>query len=137
MPKTRRRFGDIAGLELAPARLAYARGNVDSAAGVFRRVRTSRYPSNRAVATRMMAMLALRQDRLTESLRLLGEARLDDEQRNVPISPIRDSVTVSLVDAWFDTEPARAVQRLDALLARIPLRSLPVDDRDYFGIATV
>lgn len=44
-------------------------------------------------------------------------------------------MTVSLVDAWFETQPARAVQRLDALIARVPLRSLPVDDRDYFRIA--
>ena len=40
-------------------------------------------------------------------------------------------MTVSLIDAWFDVQPARAVQRLDALLGRIPLRSLPVDDRNY------
>ena len=135
--ETRRRFGDIAGLELSSATLSYARGNVDSAAARFRRARTSKTPRNRSLATRAVASLALRQGRLAESVRLLGESRLEDEQRNVPISPIEDSVTVSLIDAWFDTQPARAVQRLDALLARIPLRSLPVDDRDYFGIATV
>ena len=36
-----------------------------------------------------------------------------------------------MIDAWFDTQPARAVRRLDAALARTPLRSLPVDDRNY------
>ena len=135
--QTRRRFGDIAGLELGEANLLYARGNVDSAAARFRRARTSRFPRNRSLATRAVATLALRQGRLAESTKLLGESRLQDEQRNVPISPIEDSVTVSLIDAWFDTQPARAVQRLDALLTRVPLRSLPVDDRNYFGIATV
>ena len=135
--ETRRRFGDIAGLEFGPANLMYARGNADSAAALFRRARTSKYPRNRAVATRTIATLAVRQGRLTQGVRLLGEARLEDEHRNVPFSPIDDSVTVSLIDAWFDTQPARAVQRLDALLARVPLRSLPVDDRNYFGIAAV
>ena len=133
---TRRRFGDIAGLELSSATLSYAHGNVDSAAARFRRTRTSKSPRNRSVATRAVATLALREGRLAESARLFGEARLEDEQRDMPISPIEDSVTASLIDAWFDTQPVRAVQRLDALLARVPLRSLPVDDRNYFGIAT-
>ena len=135
--ETRRRFGDLAGLELGEANLFYARGNVDSAAARFRRARTSKFPRNRSIAKRTVAALAVRQGRLAESVRLLGEARLEDEQRDVPFSPLEDSVTVSLIDAWFDTQPVRAVQRLDALLSRIPLRSLPVDDRNYFRIATV
>jgi tetratricopeptide (TPR) repeat protein len=135
--ETRRRFGDIPGLELAGANVWYVRGNVDSAVARLRRARTSKTPNNRPIAIRALASLALRAGRLAESVRLLGEARLEEEQRNVPISPIEDSVTVSLLDAWFDTHPERAVQRLDALLARVPLRSLPVDDRNYFGIATV
>ena len=135
--ETRRRFGDIAGLELAEATLSYARGNVDSATALYRRARTSRSPRIPSIATRAVATLALREGRLAESVRLLGEARLEDEQRDVPISPIEDSVLVSFLDAWFDTQPARAVRRLDALLARVALRSLPVDDRNYFGIATV
>ena len=102
-----------------------------------RRARTSRVPRNRAIAARNLAALALRKGRLSESVSLLGEAHDEDLARGAPISPIEDSVMVSLIDAWFETQQARAVQRLDALLARVPLRTLPVDDRDYFRIASV
>jgi predicted nuclease with RNAse H fold len=60
---------------------------------------------------------------------------LEDEQRNVPISPIEDSVTVSLIDACSTHNRRGRFQRLDALLARISLRSLPVDDRNYFSVS--
>jgi len=131
------RFGKTAGLELIDVALFYARGEVDSAASAFRRARGSRAPQNRANAARGLAALALRQGRIGESMRLLGEAHDEDVQRGAPVSPIDDSVTTSLVDAWFDMRPTRAVQRLDVLLGRVPLQSLPVDERDYFRIATV
>src|SRR4030095_9819093 len=108
----------------------------DSAAAVFRRARTSRAPRNRAIAARNLAALALRKGRLSEDVSHLGEGHNEDLARGAPISPIGDSVTVSLIDAWFETQPARAVQRLDALIARVPLRSLPVGDRDYFRLAS-
>jgi len=133
----RQRFGNTPGTELLDGGLFYARGQPDSAVSVYRRARTSRLPQNRANAARNLAALALRKGRLSESVSLLGEAHNEDLARGAPISPINDSVTVSLIDAWFETQPARAVQRLDALIARVPLGSLPADDRDYFRIASV
>jgi tRNA A-37 threonylcarbamoyl transferase component Bud32/tetratricopeptide (TPR) repeat protein len=133
----RRRFGNIAGTELIDAPLLYARGRVDSAAAVWRRGRASLVARPRVGAPRGLAALALRRGRIGESVRLLGEARVEDAAQGARGSSFADSVTISLIDAWFDTDRQRAVQRLDALLAQTQLRSLPVDDREYFRIASV
>jgi eukaryotic-like serine/threonine-protein kinase len=133
----RRRFGTTAGTELIDAPVLYAQGRVDSATARWRRGRASQVARNRVAAARGLAGLALRQGRIGESVRLLGEARAEDMARGARSSPFADSVTISLIDAWFDTGRVRAVRRLDASLARTPLRSLAVDDRDYFRIASV
>ena len=131
------RFPKTTQLGLADATVFYARGQADSVAARFGRVRASQTAQRRALAARGLAGLALRRGRVAEAIHLLGEARAEDTQRGASGSPFEDSVTVSLIDAWFDTQPARAAQRLDALLARVSFKSVPVDDRDYFEIASV
>ncbi|HTK52217.1 MAG TPA: protein kinase [Gemmatimonadaceae bacterium] len=133
-----RRFPNTTQLAGTDATVLYARGQVDSVAAMFSRERaSSQAPLRRALAARGLAGLALRRGRVAEAIRLLGEARGEDTQRGAPGSPFEDSVVVSLIDAWFDTQPVRAAQRLDALIARVPFKSVPVDDRDYFEIASV
>jgi len=133
----RQRFPNTTQRGLTDAALFYARGQVDSAAVRFGRERASQAPMRRAFAARGLAGLALRRGRVAEGIRHLGEARVEDTQRGAPGSPFEDSVIVSLIDAWFDTQPTRATQRLDALIARVSFKSVPVDDRQYFEIASV
>lgn len=134
----RRRFPKNIEVDLVEPALRYTQGHADSAAASFRRIRTTDAPPRvRAMMARGMASLALREGRVAESVRLLGEARGEDMTRGAVGSPLADSVTVSQIEAWFDTQPTRAVQRLDAVLTLVPLRSLPVDDREYFRIASV
>jgi tetratricopeptide (TPR) repeat protein len=132
-----RRFPNTTQLGYTDATVFYARGRVDSAAATLGRERASPAPLRRALAARGLAGLALRRGRVAEAIRQLGEARAEDTQRGAAGSPFEDSVTVSLIDAWFDTKPTRAAQRLDALIARVPFKSVPVDDRQYFEIASV
>jgi len=137
MASLHRRFPNSTQLGFTDATVFYSRGQVDSAAAMFRGERASQSPLRRAQGTRGLAGLALRRGRVADAIRLLGEARAEDTQRGASGSPFEDSVVVSLIDAWFDTQPTRAAQRLDALIARIPFKSVPVDDRQYFEIASV
>ena len=123
--RAHQRFPKTTKLGLAYATVFYARGQADSVAATFGRVRASQTPQRRALAARGLAGLALRRGRVTEAIHLLGEARAEDTQRGASGSPFEDSVTVSLINAWFDTQPARAAQRLDALLARVSFNRSP------------
>jgi eukaryotic-like serine/threonine-protein kinase len=117
--------------------LSYAGGRADSMATLSRRFRTSPNRQLRVIGARNLATLALREGRLSTGVRNLADAAAEDAARGGAGTSLDDSVTVSMIDAWFETQPVRAVQRLDVTLARTPLRSLPVDDRAYFRIASV
>jgi hypothetical protein len=64
-------------------------------------------------------------------------ARRTNADRGVAAPPLDDSVAAAALDITLRGQPARGVARLDALLARVPLRSLPVVDRQYLPIADV
>jgi len=51
--------------------------------------------------------------------------------------PIVDSINLSLIDVTAAEQPDRAVKRIDAALSAMPLRAVPLPDRDYFGVATI
>jgi len=82
------------------------------------------------------AELALRGGRRSEWLRFFARGRAVDSARGLPRTPAADSALVGYVDVAVADSSARAVRRLDATLARIPLRSIAADvDRPYFDVA--
>ncbi|HYD55230.1 MAG TPA: protein kinase [Gemmatimonadaceae bacterium] len=75
--------------------------------------------------------------RLAQQERLLLETQaLDSAQLGTPKPPaIVDSANLALNDAWFRTDSARALRRLDGALAATPLARLPEADRPYNLVA--
>jgi eukaryotic-like serine/threonine-protein kinase len=81
------------------------------------------------------AGLAILRGQLSQWARAIADARRTNASRGVAAPPLDDSVTAAALDITLRGQPTRGVARLDALLARVPLRSLPVLDRPYFTIA--
>ena len=132
----RARFGDHATLESVVPQLAYALGSLDSTEAAYSAMRKSRAASNRVAALTGLAQLAELQGKLGKSSKLFSEAAVENAARGAPGSPLDDSLAAARVDARFLGQPARAAARLDALVQRITLRSLAVEDRQYFQIAS-
>jgi tetratricopeptide (TPR) repeat protein len=59
------------------------------------------------------------------------------QQRAAHHASINDSLPVAQGLLWFGGESERAVRVLDGTLARMPLRTLPEEQRPYFTIASV
>jgi tetratricopeptide (TPR) repeat protein len=115
----------------------YGRHNFDSAASVLRttRAKTSNVLA-RSRSTGGLAALSLAQGRLAEGLKLAREGFVLDSARGAARSPLDVALDSALVDAWFREQPARAAKTLDEALGRHPLKTLPVDDRTDFEVAS-
>src|SRR5262249_3032690 len=84
-----------------------------------------------------LALYAWTQGRLAEADRSRRDATAANRARGAAASPLSDAVDAAWADAWFRAQPERAVQRLDSALAAIPLKTIAVDDRGDFRIASV
>ena len=103
----------------------YSRGRLDSAAQSLASMRArDRDAGNRAWATRWLADLNLVHGRIVESERLSADATAQDQARGVPPPPLGLQLDSVWIDVWFREQPTRAVEELDAALARVSMRSL-------------
>jgi len=108
----------------------YARGRLDSAAQRLSVLRAEdRDADNRMWDTRWLADLNLVRGRLAEGERLAGEATAQDVARGVPAQPLGLQLDSAWIDVWFREQAKRAVDELDAALAKVPLRSLKRSER--------
>ena len=124
---------EVAGLD---APLLYGRGRVDSAMQALLLLRArSTDPGNRAWATRRAGDLEMLHGRLAASMRYWSDARVQNASRGAPEPPLSGALDSAWVDSWFRENPSRAIQKLDAALARTPLRSLKDFDRPYSQFA--
>jgi tetratricopeptide (TPR) repeat protein len=92
---------------------------------------------NRAWDTRWLSDLNLLRGRLAESERLAGEATAQDVARSVPPQPLGLELDSAWIDVWFREQPKRAVDEIDAAIARAPLRSLKRSERPDLRAATL
>ena len=58
-------------------------------------------------------------------------------QRGFASALLAREMTLAYYDAWYRGQGPRAVQRLDAALARYPLKSLPALERPYINLAYI
>jgi tetratricopeptide (TPR) repeat protein len=134
----RQRTPSTTALNNAEFFIEYGRRNYDSATSVLRTTRAK--TSNVVTKSRTTASLgavSLIQGRLAAGLQLRREVFVMDSARGAATSPVDVALDSAFVDAWFREQPARAAKTLDEALARHPLKALPVDDRNDFGIASV
>jgi tetratricopeptide (TPR) repeat protein/tRNA A-37 threonylcarbamoyl transferase component Bud32/TolB-like protein len=128
-------FAGSPGTEDVMLPFLYLRGRVDSAELILRNLRNSPDAQVRAAAAFDQSTLALVHGKLAASERAMREGLAIQRSRGVPTPPLADSLSVLWYDVWLRERNTSGVQRLDALLQRAPIRSLPVEQRPYFFAA--
>jgi tetratricopeptide (TPR) repeat protein len=130
-----RRFPGSTAVDLDEARMLYARGAVDSAVAALHAARRSPIPRDRVVALQHLASYSLARGHLREFTSLRRQYRLEAAALGTTAPPQEDSLYFAQLDIWLLDQPERGVQRMEAELARTPVRSLAVDGRPYFTVA--
>jgi tetratricopeptide (TPR) repeat protein len=132
-----RQFPNVAGVKTLATSAMYLRGRIDSAKALFEAEFKSRNAGTRGYAYDGVAAIEGMRGRLAESNRLRLTQRAIDSARGVPVNPLGPVFDSSRSDVWYFQRFAAALARLDAGLARYPLRALPVNRRPYFNIANL
>ena len=128
-------FPGSPGTEDAVVPFLYVRGRTDSAEAIVAKLRQNPDPQVQAGAAFDLSTLALIQGKLASAERMAHEGIEIQRRRGVTTSPLTDSLNALWYDIWLRERHASSGQRLDALLQRTPLRSLPVEQRPYFFVA--
>ncbi|MEX2152530.1 MAG: protein kinase [Gemmatimonadaceae bacterium] len=113
----------------------YHRGEIDSLLTVNELHRRSRDAQLRANAHGGLAAIQQLRGHLGASLRTRLEQRAIDSARGIPVGLLGPSLDSAYFDIWYRDNSARGIGRLDAALARTPLRTLPRPQRPYFQAA--
>jgi tetratricopeptide (TPR) repeat protein len=131
-----RRFPAVVGAQVYPAVFMYIRGELDSAEAFWKARRSNSDPLMQLNAVSNLSNFAVLHGRLNESLRLAAETRKMNAARGVPPNPLNDSLTSAAIQIWYYDQKEKGVRALDAALQQTPLRTLRVEQRGYFQIAT-
>jgi tetratricopeptide (TPR) repeat protein len=134
---TPRVFPSMAGPERELVPFVYHRGRVDSVAAIAKSLRGNADPQVRVEGAQVEASLELLRGRLQAAERTAGDVSKLQATRGVPTYPLDDSLTAAWLDVWFREQGARGARRLDAVLARTPIRSMPMAQRPYFRAASI
>jgi tetratricopeptide (TPR) repeat protein len=115
--------------------LLYAHNQLTAMDSALLRDRASPRGDWRAVAEFRQATLAILRGQPSVWARAMADVRQTNQTRGLPPPPLDDSVTVAALDITFRGQPGRGATRLDALLSRLPLQSVPMSNRPYFAVA--
>ena len=114
--------------------IAYARGDLATAQRWIDSTLKTTDPQYRQRALETNARLAMVQGQLTRSDRLFADSRA--AYAGQPRDALLDSLRQASTHAWFHGANEADVARIDAAVARYPLRTLAPLDRPYFDVAT-
>ena len=113
-----------------------ARWGRDSVWTVCEQATTSRAAQIRTTGFSCLAVAALMEGRLRDRERLAAQARTIAAERGAVVrSELDAQVDSAFLDIWFRGRGEEGARRLDALLARRPLRERPRDDQPYLTLA--
>jgi tetratricopeptide (TPR) repeat protein len=129
----RRRFPTVRA-QMYPS-FAYQRGQMDSAEGFWRDRRNDPNPLLKLTAIANLANFAVLRGRFREAGEFVKQVRELNAARGIPLRPLDDSIDAAAGAIWFFEQHEQGVRRLDAALARTPLRTLPVEQRPYLSAA--
>jgi Flp pilus assembly protein TadD len=130
-----KRFPAARAAQVYPAIFLYKRGQYDSAEAFWKKERDNPNPIFKLGAVGSLAQYAQLRGRLKESRVLSREVTALNAARGVPANPLGDSLGSAAVAIWYFDEKERGAHALDAALAQVPLRTLPVEQRPYFQFA--
>jgi eukaryotic-like serine/threonine-protein kinase len=114
--------------------IAYARGDLRRTQQVIDSLTKDSDPDYRQRALTASAQLAAVRGQLGQAERFVGLAARADGGDAQQL--LRDSLTLISADAWFRGVRAPDVARIDAALARYPLRTMAMANRPYFEVVT-
>ncbi|MDB4874456.1 MAG: protein kinase [Gemmatimonadetes bacterium] len=127
----RRRMPDDRAIGVMESWIAYGKGDM-------RRVQqltdSLTDPAYRQRQKSVAASLAAVHGQLAQAGRFIQEASRADSAH--PQRYLRDSLALAAADAWFHGPNERDAARLDAALARYPMRNIAMVDRPYFDAIT-
>ncbi|MEX2153691.1 MAG: serine/threonine-protein kinase [Gemmatimonadaceae bacterium] len=129
------KFNNPALIKRVRVSLLYDAGQIDSTYRVLQGMRQARDLLERSLGWRIGANIDQTRGRLSVVAAALEQAQRADSARGADNRPLWDSVRLATIDAWFRDRPKRTVQRLDAMLDRVQLRTLDYDQRPYFPLA--
>jgi tetratricopeptide (TPR) repeat protein len=118
------------------AELAYQRGDLHTLARIADSARTSTMPMQQTWGAYRLASLALLRGQVASYERYMREGRAVERARQTPVPAVIDSIVFAYREAWMSPEPASALARLDAALARQPLDTSIDADSHYLAAIT-
>jgi len=130
------RFPDNSTRSVVRSYLLYAQGRLDSLERYNDSVHQHGRADVRPLAAGYLADLALIQGRVKRALTLYAQAGVDNAAIGTAANPVADSAIVTRIELAAWGESPHGLQRMDAMLAKTPLKSLPMEDRPYFAAAT-
>jgi tRNA A-37 threonylcarbamoyl transferase component Bud32/tetratricopeptide (TPR) repeat protein len=133
----RTRFPNAPGAFTLPPMFLYARGQVDSMDAYYRAHLNDANSIVRVSSTANVANLAMLHGQLVQAKTLGDETRRLNVERGAKASPFGDAPQRAYLDIWFRERHEKGVQELDSVLAKVPLRSLPAEERPYFNFASL
>jgi tetratricopeptide (TPR) repeat protein len=114
-----------------PGRFLYIRGEYDSTEAFWRSKLNDPNPLLKMSAAGNLSNLVMLRGRLKEAMQYAGQFRAINAARGVPPNPLSDSLASAVIAIWFLGQNERGVHALDAALAQVPLKSLPIEQRPY------
>ena len=116
-----------------------ADGQYDTAAAFVGQVRSTRKgdATLQSQAEALLEGIARARGQLADAARHNDAGAEFDRQRGFASAMLAREMTLAYYDAWYRGQGPRAAQRLDAALARYPLKSLPALERPYINLAYI
>jgi len=115
--------------------LLYHARRLDSLQHYVDDIRLHGRPDLRPIAGMHAADLALIQGNLKRALPLFAEATAANAAIGTAANVVADSASVTRMEVATLGDSPRGMQRMDALLAKMPLKSMSLEDRPYFSVA--
>jgi len=134
--EVRRRFPNAQTAQVSPAVMMYQRGQYDSVEAFWRARSTSTDPVTKLSGLSNLVNTTMLRGRLRDAQQLMVQTRAANAARGVPANPLADSIGSASVVLWYFGNRDAATRALDAAVAQVPLRNLPVEQRPYYTLAT-
>jgi len=134
--EVRRRFPNAQTAQVSPAVMMYQRGQYDSVEAFWRARSTSTDPVTKLSGLSNLVNATMLRGRLRDAQQLMVQTRAANAARGVPANPLADSIGSASVVLWYFGNRDAATRALDAAVAQVPLRNLPVEQRPYYTLAT-
>ena len=129
------RFANSVFAYTAPLSFRDDRGQLDSMEKYSTALTTNQSPIVKVNGYGVLANLSILRGRITDLNRYSDQARQLQRSLGGPPNPLVDSLQFATLELGCFDDTARAIRRVDAIVAATNLNALPWDQRPYLGLA--